>query len=150
MRDRAKVASGAYNKQIEAEIRRSRACVVSSWTSVLYPSGSVGTPLRSSRLELPALQAWSFDKDKASRIPQPVLFIISSESGPLFERPKQLFQSSVPQTEVVVLPGLDTFCSCAIQVSWQRRSKTSLPVIPSEERRRLVTEALPRLRRYGT
>ncbi len=58
-------------------------------------------------VELPALQAWSFDKDKASRISQPVLFIIGSESGPLFERPKQLFQSSVPQTEEVVLPGLD-------------------------------------------
>jgi pimeloyl-ACP methyl ester carboxylesterase len=58
-------------------------------------------------VEVPALQAWSFEEDKASRISQPVLYIIGSESGPLFERPKQFFQSLVPQTEEVVLPGLN-------------------------------------------
>jgi pimeloyl-ACP methyl ester carboxylesterase len=58
-------------------------------------------------VEVPALQAWSFDADKAKRISQPVLFLLGSESGPLFERPKDLFASLVPQTQVVVLQGLD-------------------------------------------
>ncbi len=58
-------------------------------------------------VEFPALQKWAFDSDQASRISQPVLFVIGSESGPLFEKPLQLFQSSVPQTEEVVVPGLN-------------------------------------------
>lgn len=58
-------------------------------------------------VEVPALEAWSFDEDKASRISQPVLFVLGSESGPLFERPRELFLSSVPQAEEAVLPGLD-------------------------------------------
>ena len=58
-------------------------------------------------VEVPALEAWGLDPDRASRIKQPVLFIIGSESGPLFDEPKRLFVSSVPQTEEVVLPGLN-------------------------------------------
>lgn len=58
-------------------------------------------------VEFPALQAWSFDERKASGISQPALFILGSESGPLFERPRELFLSSVPHCEDVVLPGLD-------------------------------------------
>jgi hypothetical protein len=42
-------------------------------------------------VEVPALEAWSFDEDKASRISQPVLFVLGSESGPLFERPRELY-----------------------------------------------------------
>ncbi len=38
---------------------------------------------------------------------EPVLYLLGSESGPRFERPRQLFVSSVPQTEEVVLPGLN-------------------------------------------
>ena len=54
-----------------------------------------------------ALQAWCFDAQKASRISQPVLFVLGGESGPFFEAPMRLFQASVSQTENVVLPGLD-------------------------------------------
>lgn len=58
-------------------------------------------------VEIPALREWHFDGDKASRISQPVLYLSGSESGPLFERPKQLFLSCVPHAESAVLPGLD-------------------------------------------
>jgi pimeloyl-ACP methyl ester carboxylesterase len=58
-------------------------------------------------VEFPALEKWRFDPDWACRLTQPVLFAIGSESGPLFEEPLHLFQSSIPQTEEVVLPGLD-------------------------------------------
>ena len=58
-------------------------------------------------VEFPALEKWGFDSDQASRLSQPVLFVIGSESGPLFEEPLHLFQSAAPQTEEVVVPGLN-------------------------------------------
>jgi pimeloyl-ACP methyl ester carboxylesterase len=58
-------------------------------------------------VEVPALQAWSFDPEKARRISQPALFISGGASGPLFDRPRQLFMASVPQAEELVLPGLN-------------------------------------------
>jgi 3-oxoadipate enol-lactonase len=58
-------------------------------------------------VEFPALEKWILASGQASRISQPVLFVIGSESGPLFEEPLHLFQSSVPQTEEVVVPGLN-------------------------------------------
>jgi 3-oxoadipate enol-lactonase len=58
-------------------------------------------------VEFPALEKWGFDSDQASRLSQPVLFVIGSESGPLFEEPLHLFHSAVPQTEEVVVPGLN-------------------------------------------
>ncbi len=58
-------------------------------------------------VEFPALQAWVFDNDRASRISQPVLHVIGSESGPLFEAVKQNFQSLIPHTEQVVVPGVN-------------------------------------------
>ncbi len=58
-------------------------------------------------VEFPALEKWTFDSNQASRISQPVLFVLGSESGPLFEEPKRLFQATVPRTEEALLPGLD-------------------------------------------
>jgi pimeloyl-ACP methyl ester carboxylesterase len=58
-------------------------------------------------VEVPALAAWSFDAGKASRLQQPVAFLIGSESGALFEGPRDLFLSLVPRAEEVVLPGLN-------------------------------------------
>lgn len=58
-------------------------------------------------VEFPALQEWVFDSDQASRISQPVLSVIGSESGPLFEAVKQHFQSLIPHTEEVVVPGIN-------------------------------------------
>ena len=58
-------------------------------------------------VEFPALEKWVFDSERASRISQPVLFVVGSESGPLFEEPLRLFRASVPQTEEAFLPGLN-------------------------------------------
>jgi pimeloyl-ACP methyl ester carboxylesterase len=58
-------------------------------------------------VEIPALQAWSFDEPGILRITQPVLYVIGGQSGPLFERPGQLFESLLPEAEKAVLPGLD-------------------------------------------
>ena len=58
-------------------------------------------------VEIPALASWSFDAERAKRIEQPALYVIGSESGPMFEASKALFTSSVPQAETAELPGLD-------------------------------------------
>ena len=58
-------------------------------------------------VEFPALQEWGFDGDRSSRISQPVLYVIGSESGPLFEAAKQHFQSLIPHTEHVMVPGVN-------------------------------------------
>ena len=58
-------------------------------------------------VESPALDKWTFDSVAASRISQPVLYAIGSETLPLIEVVKQHFQSLVPQTEQVVVPGVN-------------------------------------------
>jgi pimeloyl-ACP methyl ester carboxylesterase len=58
-------------------------------------------------VELPALGAWILSEDKARRISQPVLYVLGSESGPHFDRAKQVFRSIVTHTEEVVLPGMN-------------------------------------------
>lgn len=58
-------------------------------------------------VELPALQAWRLDEGAVRRMRQPTLFAIGSESGPLFEAPKEYLLALAPQIEEVVLPGLD-------------------------------------------
>jgi pimeloyl-ACP methyl ester carboxylesterase len=58
-------------------------------------------------VEAPALAAWSFDAEQAHRLSRPILFLSGSASGPMFEAPRQLFLSSVPHAEDVVLPGLN-------------------------------------------
>jgi len=45
--------------------------------------------------------------EQAHRLSRPVLFLSGSASGPMFEAPRQLFLSSVPHAEDVVLPGLN-------------------------------------------
>ncbi len=60
-------------------------------------------------VEVPALRAWAaaFDRQRASRITAPVLYGIGSESIPRREPSQHYYQSLVPQTEVVVIPGVD-------------------------------------------
>jgi len=58
-------------------------------------------------VELPALRAWIPSQEKARGISQPVLYILGGESGPHFDRPKQVFQSIVTHTEEVLLPGMN-------------------------------------------
>jgi pimeloyl-ACP methyl ester carboxylesterase len=57
-------------------------------------------------VEVPALAAWSFDAEMGRRISQPVLFLSGSASGPLFERPRELFLASVPRAESRVFEGV--------------------------------------------
>jgi pimeloyl-ACP methyl ester carboxylesterase len=57
-------------------------------------------------VELPTVREWVFDGDRTSRIPQPVLYVLGGESGPLFEAALKHFRSLVPHTEEVVLPGV--------------------------------------------
>ena len=58
-------------------------------------------------VEVPALQAWNLDADRTSRISQPVLHVIGSESGPLFEANEQYFRSLIPHAEHAVVPGVN-------------------------------------------
>ncbi len=58
-------------------------------------------------VDFPAFLEWSFDRERASRIRQPVLYVFGSESGPLIEAGKQHFRSLIPHTEDVVVPGVD-------------------------------------------
>jgi pimeloyl-ACP methyl ester carboxylesterase len=58
-------------------------------------------------VELPALGAWILSKENASRISQPVLYVLGAESGPHFERAKQVFQSIVTHTTEVRLPAMN-------------------------------------------
>ncbi len=57
--------------------------------------------------ELPAFQEWVLDADRASRLSQPVLYVIGGRSGPLFEAARRHFESLVPHTETVEVPGVD-------------------------------------------
>ncbi|WP_435547003.1 alpha/beta fold hydrolase [Desulfobacterium sp. N47] len=58
-------------------------------------------------IEFPALGEWILDKDKASRISHPVLYLLGTESDPMFEKAKQAFKSIVTHTEEVLLPGIN-------------------------------------------
>jgi 3-oxoadipate enol-lactonase len=57
--------------------------------------------------ELPAFRDWIFDAGRARRIAQPVLHVMGSESGPLFEAARQHFLALVPHAESAVVPGVD-------------------------------------------
>ena len=65
----------------------------------------VGSPASPSRCTWRA-RIWQ-DKKHASRISQPVLYVVGAESGPNFERAKQVFQSIVAHTAEVRLPGMN-------------------------------------------
>jgi pimeloyl-ACP methyl ester carboxylesterase len=58
-------------------------------------------------LELPTVREWVFDAGRTSRIPQPVLYVLGGDSGPLFEAAAKHFRSLIPHTEEVVLPGVN-------------------------------------------
>lgn len=58
-------------------------------------------------VELPTIPEWSFERERLSRIPQPVLYVLGGESGPLFEAGRQHFRTLIPHTEEVVLPGVN-------------------------------------------
>lgn len=57
--------------------------------------------------DIPALLAWRFDREDASRITQPVLHIGGSDSGPWFAATRHLMTTWLPHAEDVVLTGAD-------------------------------------------
>lgn len=57
--------------------------------------------------EVPAFPSWSFGAEQAAKLSQPVLYAVGSQSGPLYEAAAQYFETLVPQTERVELPGVD-------------------------------------------
>ncbi len=71
------------------------------------PEQAVKDAATNFEVESPALDMWTFDSAKASRISQPVLYAVGSETLPLVEELKQHFQSLVPQTEQIVVPGVN-------------------------------------------
>jgi pimeloyl-ACP methyl ester carboxylesterase len=58
-------------------------------------------------VDFPAFRDWSLDRERASRIRQPILYVFGSESGPMIEAFKQYFLSLVPHAEEAVVPGVD-------------------------------------------
>jgi 3-oxoadipate enol-lactonase len=57
-------------------------------------------------VDFPAFREWRLER-AASRIRQPILYLIGSESGPLFEAGKKYFLSLIPHAEEAVVPGVD-------------------------------------------
>jgi pimeloyl-ACP methyl ester carboxylesterase len=55
--------------------------------------------------ELPSLGEWSFGPEEAAKIHQPVLYLLGSESPPLFAESQALLGSWLPRMEQDLLPG---------------------------------------------
>ena len=58
-------------------------------------------------VEFQAMSRWHFEAAKGARITAPVLHVLGRESGELFERPRELLQSSVPHLETADLDGMN-------------------------------------------
>ena len=56
-------------------------------------------------VDLPSIGAWRFDRDLASRITQPTLSVIGTESGRLMEEGQLLCRDWIPQTETFSVKG---------------------------------------------
>jgi pimeloyl-ACP methyl ester carboxylesterase len=55
--------------------------------------------------DLPTLEAWEFGADETAKINQPVLFMLGSDSVPLFGEGRDLLRSWLPRTEDAGLAG---------------------------------------------
>ena len=55
--------------------------------------------------ELPALQRWSFTREDASRITQPVLAVLGEKTAPTFPERRDLLLAWLPNVEPFDLPG---------------------------------------------
>jgi pimeloyl-ACP methyl ester carboxylesterase len=55
--------------------------------------------------EMPSVPEWRFGPEDAARITAPVLFLLGSESGPIFAESRDLLRSWLAQLEDDVLPG---------------------------------------------
>ena len=57
--------------------------------------------------DLTALRAWDFDAVGASRISQPVLYVLGSHNAVRLESVAAMFRAAVPQAELVVIAAAD-------------------------------------------
>lgn len=57
-------------------------------------------------VEIPALEQWEFDEKKAQKISQPILYVLGSESIPVFEEGRKLVHSWFPRTEDCLVQGV--------------------------------------------
>jgi len=57
------------------------------------------------QVELPSLQGWSFRRDDARRIWQPVLSAVGSDSEPIFSEIHQMLLTWFPQVETLIVPA---------------------------------------------
>jgi pimeloyl-ACP methyl ester carboxylesterase len=55
--------------------------------------------------DMPSLQAWEFGAEQAAKINQPVLYVLGSDSPPVFGEGRDLLHSWLPRTEDAVLAG---------------------------------------------
>jgi 3-oxoadipate enol-lactonase len=55
------------------------------------------------QVELPALQQWHFTAEEATRIRQPVLSVVGSETGPIARDCHALIQQWMPHAEALVV-----------------------------------------------
>lgn len=55
--------------------------------------------------ELPAVQAWAFSREDASRVVQPALVVLGERSNPVFGERSELLLSWLPAAERFTLPG---------------------------------------------
>ena len=56
-------------------------------------------------VDIPSVGAWRFDRDLASQVTQPTLYVIGTESGALFDDGKELCRAWIPQTEELAVKG---------------------------------------------
>jgi pimeloyl-ACP methyl ester carboxylesterase len=56
------------------------------------------------QVEVPALQQWRFTAEEATRIRQPVLAVVGTETAPIFRESHELVKQWMPQAEELVVP----------------------------------------------
>ncbi len=56
------------------------------------------------KIELPALQLWSFTAEDAKLIKQPVLSVLAQESYPIFKEIDKIVRAWFPQSKTTVFP----------------------------------------------
>ena len=105
--------SGDSRRAVDLWMEAVRVSSGPDWRSVVaesVPGGAEQAEKDAStffEVDFPAFVEFSFEREQASRIRQPVLYVIGSESGPQSEAAKQRFQSLIPHTEEAVVRGVD-------------------------------------------
>ena len=105
--------SGDPRRAVDLWMNMVRVSTGPDWRSVVantVPGGAEQAEKDAStffEVDFPAFREWSFDRERASHIRQPVLYVFGSESGPRMEAGKRHFQSLIPHTEEAVVPGVD-------------------------------------------